>query len=533
LTDDTIAAIATPPGSGALAVMRLSGPRAAAIAARVLGREPAELPPRQAVTANAHDESGPLDRVVCLFFPESNSPTGEDSVEITCHGSPYIQKRLLAAACAAGARPAGPGEFTRRTFLNGRIDLAQAEAVCDLIAAQTGLAHRAALTQLQGGLSRRIADLRRPILELLARVEAGLDHPEEDLPALPKDAAAQRLKDLARPVRDLAETFSGGRVLREGARICLVGRPNAGKSTLFNSLLGCDRAIVCDEPGTTRDVIEENWDLDGLPVVLVDTAGLGHEGGAADAQSQVRARRALETCDLALHVVDGAAHEAPLALDDCGGGILTVINKEDISACNPAGPAGGGAHRPPNNGRSIIPSAVTRSAVVAVNEVVSEANDPRADSPVGAAAVVETTAPDPHTACARKSEQGARGSERRTDCARTLTDGGPLKENTTIRVSALTGRGLPELKARIREILFPQASAAQAATVTSRRHHLALLRCADVLEGAAATPGHEGPWEELAASDLREALAAIDEITGAAAPEEVRDEIFSRFCVGK
>ncbi|MDD5657144.1 MAG: tRNA uridine-5-carboxymethylaminomethyl(34) synthesis GTPase MnmE [Elusimicrobia bacterium] len=438
MTADTIAAIATPPGSGALAVVRLSGPLARDVAARLLGRGPEALPPRRALTARVRDEAGPLDRVVCVFYPAGSSPTGEDCAELTCHGSLYIQRRLLGAACAAGARPARPGEFTQRGFLNGRLDLAQAEAVCDLIGAQTALAHRAALEQLEGTLSRELAGLRRPLVKLLARVEAGLDHPDEDIP----EAPASVLPPLAAQARRLAESFSAGRLLREGARICLAGRPNAGKSTLFNALLGRDRAIVCPEPGTTRDAIAEPWDLGGLPAVLIDTAGLGHEGGAADAESQRRALRALESCDLVLRVIDssrGPEDLAPeLARAIASRRVLTVLNKADLAP---------GARPAPG-----------------------------------------------------------------------------------LRVSALTGRGLPELKAALIGMLAPETERDSAAAVTSRRHHLALARCAAALESARRGFGL-GP--ELAARDLRDALEALDEITGPAAPGEVLDEIFSKFCVGK
>ena len=453
---DTIAAIATPPGSGALAIVRVGGPQALRVAAAVLGRADGTLPPRRAVLAGARDQDGDIDQVVALFHPAGRSPTGEDLVELTCHGSPYIQKRLLAALLEAGARAAPPGGFTQQAFRNGRLDLAQAEAVCDLIGAGTRLAHRCALSQLAGGLSRSVAGLRGPILELLTHLEACLDHPDEDIPPLPGAQARERLVRLAGPVQELADTFQTGRILREGLRICIVGRPNAGKSSLLNALLGSERAIVCAEPGTTRDTIEEPCDLEGLPAVLVDTAGLGHDSpAAADAESLRRAQRALRASDLALLVVDGSRPTA--AADDAAHReVLETSRAED---------------------RPVI-------------TVLSKADLPQRAAPQAAAC----------------------------------------------RVSALQGEGMAELKRLVAERLGCDSGVPSeaGAAVTSERHHQALRRgAAQLREAALCVSRHPEVWEELCARHLREALAALDEITGPAAPDEVLDGIFSRFCVGK
>ena len=455
--DDTIAAIATAPGSGALAILRVSGPQALRTADAVLRIEPGAWRPRHAMLGAAHDSQGLVDEVLAVFFPGPRSATGEDVVELTCHGSPYIQRRLLAALVRAGARPARPGEFTQRAFLNGRLDLAQAEAVCDLIRAGTHLAHRAALEQLSGGLSQAVAGLRAPILELLVQLEARLDHPDEDLPALPGPRVEAELSRLAEPVKRLLETFTTGRILREGARICIAGRPNAGKSSLLNALLGCRRAIVCDEPGTTRDTIEEPWDLQGLPAVLIDTAGLGHPAaGSADAESLRRAEQALASSDLALLVVDGARPQAP----------------EDSAA-----------HR-----RILESSRADKRPVIMILN--------KCDLP--------------------------QFSER--------------TEDATVRVSARTGAGLDALRRLVLSRLAPDAGRPEPGgiAVTSQRHSQALRRCAaELAEGVAAVQRHPDRWEELAARHLRESLAALDEIIGPAAPDEVLGEIFSRFCVGK
>ncbi|MDE2237674.1 MAG: tRNA uridine-5-carboxymethylaminomethyl(34) synthesis GTPase MnmE, partial [Elusimicrobia bacterium] len=230
----------------------------------------------------------------------------EDLVELSLHGSPYILSRALARALVR-ARLARPGEFTQRAFLAGKLDLAQAEAVCSLIRSRSEAAHRAALRQLSGGLSQAIRDCRRPIFELLVRVEACLDHPEEDIPSLTAEQACAALRQARQPLLRLADSFSQGRLAAEGARIALLGRPNAGKSSLLNALLGRERAIVQPTPGTTRDTIEEPSELQGLPAVLIDTAGL-REGGVdgAEREGARRSRAELGDCDAAVLVIDAA-----------------------------------------------------------------------------------------------------------------------------------------------------------------------------------------------------------------------------------
>ncbi|MBI5625166.1 MAG: tRNA uridine-5-carboxymethylaminomethyl(34) synthesis GTPase MnmE [Elusimicrobia bacterium] len=347
-TADTIAAIATPAGVGALGVLRLSGPRARETAGRFLSFGPSGLEPRRAVVGRAFSGKEALDRVVAVFYPGPGTATGEDLVEVTAHGSPFILRRLLEEAIAAGARSALPGEFTQRAFLNGRLDLSQAEAVCDLIAARTGRAHRAALEAVEGALSREVRAAAAPIADLLVRVEAGLDHPEEDVPIVGPEEASAELERARVRVLALAGTFRSGRLLTEGARIAIVGRPNAGKSSLLNALLGAERAIVCPSPGTTRDTIEEPCDLGGIPAVLIDTAGLTADPtDEAEAMGIERTLRALERCDLALLVEDGSA--APGAEDSevarivtersAAGTVIAVRSKSDLAPAS--GRAGG------------------------------------------------------------------------------------------------------------------------------------------------------------------------------------------------
>jgi tRNA modification GTPase len=338
---ETIVAPATPPGRGALGIVRVSGPGARRVAREVLGWDAPES--RRAAAREASRGGRPVDRVVAVFWEGPETPTGEDLLEMTAHGSPEILRELVAAAVEAGARHAEPGEFTRRAFTNGRMDLAQAEAVEALIRARGERARRAAFERLDGGLSRAVAAARAPILDLLALLEARLDHPDEDIAPLSDDAARAALAALRPPLERALAAYDRGRAEREGLRVCLVGRPNAGKSSLLNALLGRDRAITAPEPGTTRDTLEEAATLSGLSAVLVDTAGLRDDAeDGAEREGVRRAERALAACDVAVLVVDGArredeadarAHRRALEIAAKEGRPLVIArNKSDLAA---------------------------------------------------------------------------------------------------------------------------------------------------------------------------------------------------------
>ncbi len=325
-------------------MIRVSGPGARRVAREVVGLDAPE--PRRAHVRLARRGARTLDRVVALFWEGPKTPTGEDLLELTAHGSPEILRDLVEAAVDAGARLAEPGEFTRRAFIHGRLDLAQAEGVAALIAARGERARRAALERLEGGLSRAVEAARAPILDLLVELEARLDHPDEDMPPLAADAADAALARLAAPLRILLEAYDRGRGEREGLRVCLVGRPNAGKSSLLNALLGRDRAIVSAMPGTTRDTLEEHAVLDGVGAALIDTAGLRDDAvDEAEREGVARAEKALAACDVAVLVLDAsapvdeaarAATRRALAARE-GRPLITAWNKSDLASAPEGG----------------------------------------------------------------------------------------------------------------------------------------------------------------------------------------------------
>jgi tRNA modification GTPase len=343
--DDTIVAIATPPGRGGLGVVRLSGNDAARIAASLAGRrEP--LAPRHATIARVMAPDSVADQVVLTAFPAPHSYTGEDVVEISAHGSQLVLRAILQAAMNEGARLAEPGEFTFRAFLNGRIDLVQAEAVRDLVDAVTPLQARAAFDQLEGTLTAQVSAIDAALLDLAARLEASMDFPEEGYHFVSTEGAASELRELVGRIDALLADAGRGRLIREGAHVAILGRPNAGKSSLFNRLAGADRAIVTDVPGTTRDLVTERVEIEGIAVTLVDTAGVhGSPADVVEREGMSRSRAAQDVADLVLAVVDGSA---PLTADDrrmleatAGRPRVVAMTKSDLPAAGSGDGLGG------------------------------------------------------------------------------------------------------------------------------------------------------------------------------------------------
>ena len=302
---DTIAALATPFGQGAIAVLRLSGAESLAVAERAIGRPELQLPAREVRLAAVRDAGGEiLDEVLVTAFPGPRSYTGEDVVEISCHGGVLVAQRVLERLLACGARPAEAGEFTQRAFLNGKIDLTQAEAVMDVISAQTELSLRAAQHQLGGRIGEATESLRGELLAILAHMEAYIDFPEEDIDPETGAGLLKRLDAVRAEIDALLDTAEQGRILREGVRTVIYGKPNVGKSSLLNLLLGYERAIVSEIAGTTRDTVEEVVNLGGIPVRLIDTAGMREASDEIERRGVERARRHLREADLILEVVD-------------------------------------------------------------------------------------------------------------------------------------------------------------------------------------------------------------------------------------
>ena len=334
-SDTTVAAIATPPGMGAVAVIRVSGPEAFSLVSQCLpeSQDAGEFKDRHAKLTSIIDSSGgTIDEVLVTCFHGPRSYTGEDTAEIACHGGVLVVRRVLERLLEVGAEPAGAGEFSQRAFMNGKMDLTQAEAVMDLISAQTDLAMRAAHEQLQGTLGDDSESIREEILGIAAHVEAYIDFPEEDIDTDTGSALLRRLDAVGENISKLLQTAEQGRILREGVRTVIFGSPNAGKSSLLNKLLGYERAIVSDVEGTTRDTVEEVVNLKGIPVRLIDTAGMRESDDVVEAQGVQRTRAQVETADLILEVVDGTQPSLQHLVEDevRGKHHIIVINKTDL-----------------------------------------------------------------------------------------------------------------------------------------------------------------------------------------------------------
>jgi tRNA modification GTPase len=494
--DDTIAAIATAPGTAGLAVVRVSGREAFAVAGRVFRGSAAlaDAPTHTlhhgwVVWPGAADGAGErMDEIVAAVFRAPKSYTREHVIEFSCHGGRLPAARVLEALLAAGARLANPGEFTLRAFLNGRIDLAQAEAVADLIHAETESARELALHQLAGALSRRIDALADRLADAVAEVEARIDFAEDvggvKVPPHVVAAIAAVDEDLAR----LLESAAWGRAVRGGVRMPIVGRPNVGKSSLFNALVGEERAIVTAAPGTTRDRVSEAIEIAGIRVTLSDTAGLRESDEPIEAIGVARARETLAEAAFALWVVDGAA---ALAEEDLviagslrGKRVLVALNKRDAGAVTLAAEVRTLFEEPPE----VIELSVATGAGL--------------DALRAALARMLGVDVDPDRADGRAV----------IDAAPVAADGGS--------VSAVAARA--------------RTSAAHglAQALGNRRHVEALERARAALARAAAAAENGLPGE-LVALELREGLGAIGEVTGREAGEDLLERIFSRFCIGK
>lgn len=452
--DDTIAAISTPIGGGGIGIVRLSGPEALAIGRRIFA------PARRGKGAwpepyrlyyghvRAPGTGRVVDEALLSYMQAPHSFTRQDVVEINAHGGAVALREILALCLSAGARPAREGEFTLRAFVNGRIDLAQAEAVLDIVRAKTEASLRVAVDQLGGRLSQAVRAARQGLLSVLAYLQASVDFAEDDIPY--QDIAPD-LRQAESLLQALLREAEQGIIYRQGVRAAIVGRPNVGKSSLLNALLRSERAIVTPIPGTTRDTLEETLDLQGIPLVLVDTAGLTASDDLVEQLGVERSRRAIAQADLVLLVVDGTA--------------------------------------PPQNGdREVAALTEGRPTVVIVN---------KCDLPC-------------------------------------VWDGQALlSEAPHIAVSALTGEGLPALEALLAEmILAGQVTIAEGAVASSPRHRDLLQRALGCVREAQRALASGVP-SDLLSIDVSEAVAALGEITGETASDELLETIFGQFCIGK
>jgi tRNA modification GTPase len=446
IAGETIAAISTPAGEGAIALVRVSGIDAIPVADKIFrGKEkPSRFASHVQHFGEIFDGADRLiDQVMLSIHPAPASYTGEDLVEVSCHGGALVSAKVLEACLRAGARAARPGEFTERAFLNGKMDLTQAEAVIDLIRAKTDLALRSATEQLEGRLGENIRKIRDELISLLAHIDASIDFPEEGIAPDEGKTLRARLDSVREEIVTLLATADQGRILREGVRVVIYGATNAGKSSLLNRLLGYDRVIVSQTHGTTRDTIEETVNLDGVPIRLLDTAGLRASESELEREGIARTEKSLQLADLRLHIVDRNAPK-PTHFDERAGDAneIIVLNKSD------------------------------------------------------------------------------------------LPENSDWKDFHALRISCLTGEGLPQLQKEILARITRQNLRPESTIAINTRHRDCLRRALESCDRARVSLGRTLSAEYVAV-DLNEALRAVGEVIGAVDVEQILDSVFGQFCIGK
>lgn len=492
LDNDTIAAPATAAG-GALCVVRVSGPRAISICDTIFrGRTTLAA----AKTASAHYGSiadttaGVIDEAIVTIFRAPHSYTGEDSVEISVHGSSYVVRALMQALARAGARPARAGEFTRRAFLAGRMDLAQAEAVADMIASSSRAAHAVAATQMRGAYSHELQELRRQLLDITSLLELELDFSEEDV----EFADRTQLDTLLRRTRDkvaaLARSFALGNALKEGVAVAIVGSPNVGKSTLLNRLAGEERAMVSDIAGTTRDTVEARINIDGVDYRFIDTAGVHQTDDKLELMGIDRTRQALEKARMVLWITT-----ADEPCSNIGSKIRSNVGS------NVGNPSGHNAHNAPDTEAALKAEfAATTGIELAPEQILYR--------------IINKI--DLHSYTDNSSAATAEGTE----------------DRYTIRLSAKTGEGIRTLVAALSRSVDATAAYRGEAIVTNQRHYHALCEALTALDAALDGLQH-GLTSELLSEDIRAAINHLGEITGEITSDDILQNIFSKFCIGK
>jgi len=486
-------------------VVRLSGDRAIEIATRLVKLPKLPLETQHATLgAFAHMESGrTLDQVVVTCFRAPHSYTAEDVVEISCHGAPVILRYLVECCQAEGARAAEPGEFTMRAFLNGRIDLTQAEAVRDLIESQTLYQARVAAQQLEGSVSARLKPHKQVLLELIARLEAGIDFAEDDVTVIEWPEILTRLDRISADLEKLVEGYEYGRIVREGLTLAIVGRPNVGKSSLFNRLLNEERAIVTPIPGTTRDLVAETANLGGIPLRFVDTAGVRAALDEVEKIGVERTFAAIADSDLRLMVVDASepwTEEDARLLEKLRplGSLLIALNKSDL------------------------PPKLDIADVAPGGTCPGFAGSPARWSPGS----ISSAPPSPASAALKG---GATSPASLPILSGQAPDGAPILVHT----SALTGAGIPELKEKILTLAAPARDVGPEGEFITNLRHQQLIKNSLAGLAKARHAAEQHTHHEMLLLDLYDALRPLDLITGATYADDVLDIIFKTFCVGK
>lgn len=493
--NDTIAAISTPQGTGGIGIIRISGEKAFGIADRLfVGKRPVKE--MRSHTVNYGKIINPLngdmvDEVLLTKMKRPHTFTKEDVIEINCHGGTVVLLRILELVMKEGARPAEPGEFTKRAFLNGRLDLSQAEAVIDLINAKTTEGSRAAAAQLEGKLSERLKKARNQLIGLIAHIEVTVDYPEHDIEEITGQAVYEDTQGILAKLIEIAESFNKGRILREGIKVVIAGKPNVGKSSLLNELAGKNKAIVTDIPGTTRDIIEEYISIKGIPVKLSDTAGIRETADPIEKIGVEKAEGAIESADLILLMLDGSKE-----LDEDDKGIIDKLSEKKIIYLI--------------NKTDMAEEAMVSAIVRYLGQ----------KQKAGFYVSRETKG-------MRQGDGSLAASETEPS---NLTVSDPVK---VIRASMLMGKGLDELESAIADLFLKgNVSINNEVLVTSIRHKSLLDMAIGSLKDA-RNAYETGMPLDMITIDIKNAAECLGQITGESVSEDVVHEIFSRFCIGK
>ncbi len=517
---DTIVAPATAAG-GALSVIRLSGPAAVAVADRIFcGRRP--LAERAGATVSygtIRDGGRVVDEVVATLFRGPRSYTGEDTVEFSCHGSAYVVAEVLRLATAAGARMAEPGEFTRRAYLNGRLDLSQAEAVADLIASSSRAAHALATNQLRGGYSSALDGLRERLVHLAALLELELDFGEEEVDFADRGELAALLGEIDAETERLCGSFALGNALKEGIAVAIVGAPNVGKSTLLNRLLQEDRAMVSEIAGTTRDVIEERLTIDGVLFRILDTAGIRHTEDRLERMGIERTMRSIERAQIVVRMIDATTLVS-------GVGESSSEEAPDAAAAGGEEVGGGGAVC----GETVCGGVVCDEAVCGGAMPGDAASSEGAGQPCAGAGACAVALPPFEVPL--RPDQRLLTVVNKID---TLPEGGASAlPADALLLAARSGEGIERLRHALRAAVPTDGLEEGATVVSSARHHAALTTAREALARARSGIAAQLPTD-LLSEEIRAVAASLATITGRGAilPDELLGHIFSKFCIGK